>query len=167
MTRRRFDHFLGGIGVLRHPCDLDLLLFFHRHPRAILTSERLAAYVGSDLNQLARSLDLLTNAGLVERSQNPTHAARFTCCRHLRRAGWSVLEIASTREGRQKLIQSMKQAGDHESADDPSRQAENIRTRAATLQTGRSEVTMADMDLVNLVSPGSMRSWAAGFPGET
>ena len=77
MTRRRFQHLLESIGVLRHPCDLDLVLFFYRHPRALLTSDRLAAYIGYDLNQVARSLDLLTNAGLLERSQNPTHAARM------------------------------------------------------------------------------------------
>ena len=105
MTGRRFEHLLGSIGVLRHPCDLDLLLFFHRHPRAILTSERLAAYVGYDLNQLARSLDLLTEAGLLARSQNPTHAARLYVLK-TPETGWlaSVLDIASTREGRQKLL---------------------------------------------------------------
>lgn len=111
MKGRRFDHLLGSIGVLRHPCDLDLLVFFHRHPRAILTSERLAAYVGYDLNQLARSLDLLNTAGLLERSQNPTHAARLYVLK-TPETGWlsSVLEIASTREGRQKLLQTMREA---------------------------------------------------------
>ena len=118
MTGRRFQHLLDSIGALRHPCDLDLLLFFHRHPRAILTSERLSAYVGYDLNQLARSLDLLTNAGLVERSQNPTHAARLYVLK-TPETGWlrSVLDIASTREGRQNLIHSMKEAAEQEAAD--------------------------------------------------
>ena len=120
MTGRRFEHLLGSIGVLRHPCDLDLLVFFHRHPRSILTSERLAAYVGYDLNQLARSLDLLTDAGLLERSQNPTHAARLYVLQ-TPETGWlaSVLDIASTREGRKKLIQSMKEAAEHEAANPP------------------------------------------------
>src|SRR5690348_6851986 len=120
MTGRQFQHLLGRIGVLRHPCDLDLLLFFHRHPRAILTSERLAAYVGYDLNQLARSLDLLTNAGLVERSPNPTHAARLYVLK-TPETGWlpSVLDIASTREGREKLIRSMKTAADREATNLP------------------------------------------------
>ena len=117
MTGRRFEYFLGSIGVLRHPCDLDLLVFFHRHPRSILTSERLAAYVGYDLNQLARSLDLLAEAGLLERSQDPTHAARLYVLK-TPQTGWltSVLDIASTREGRQKLFQSMKEATEHEAA---------------------------------------------------
>jgi hypothetical protein len=119
MKGRRFEHLLGSIGVLRHPCDLDLLLFFHRHPRAILTSERLAAYVGYDLNQLARSLNVLTDAGLLARSQNPTHAARLYVLETSPR-GWlsSVLEIASTREGRQTLLQAMREADWPDAADE-------------------------------------------------
>jgi hypothetical protein len=122
MRRRRFEHLLGTIGVLRHPCDLDLLLFFHRHPRAILTSERLAAYVGYDLNQVGRSLDLLADAGLLERSQNPTHAARMYVLK-TPETGWlgSLLDIASTREGRRDLIEAMHEAGLAEGAErDPS-----------------------------------------------
>jgi hypothetical protein len=118
MTRRRFEHLLGSIGVLRDPCDLDLLLFFHRHPRSILTSDRLAAYVGYDLNQLARSLDLLTDAGLLARSQHHTHAARLYVLK-TPQTGWltSVIEIASTREGRQTLIQTMQEAAKHDASD--------------------------------------------------
>jgi hypothetical protein len=32
---------------LRDACDLDLLLFFSRHPRVVLSSEQLAAYVAT------------------------------------------------------------------------------------------------------------------------
>jgi hypothetical protein len=111
MKRRRFQHLLERIGTLRHPCDLDLLLFFHRHPRSLLTSERLAAYVGYDLNQIARSLDRLTEAGLLERSQNPTHAARMYLLK-TPETGWlgSLLTIASTREGRRNLLEAMREA---------------------------------------------------------
>jgi AraC-like DNA-binding protein len=116
MTGRRYQHLLSSIGVLRHPCDLDLLLFFHRHPRSILTSERLAAYVGYDLVQLARSLDVLTTSGLLERSQHPTHAARLYVLKKPL-AGWltSVLEIGSTREGREDLIRAIREARHPES----------------------------------------------------
>ena len=111
MKGRRFQHLLESIGTLRHSCDLDLLLFFHRHPRSLLTSERLAAYVGYDLNQIARSLDLLTEAGLLERSQNPTHAARMYLLK-TPETGWlgSLLAIASTREGRRDLLDAMQEA---------------------------------------------------------
>ena len=53
---------LDRLGCLRHPCDLDLLLFFSRHPRAFLVSERLAQYVGYDLPQVAQSLETLIAA---------------------------------------------------------------------------------------------------------
>src|SRR5512134_106935 len=55
---------------LRDACDLDLLLFFSRHPRVVLTSEQLAAYVGYELQQVARALDLLLGAGLLKRTLN-------------------------------------------------------------------------------------------------
>jgi hypothetical protein len=55
---------------LRDACDLDLLLFFSRHPRVVLSSEQLAAYVGYDLVEVARALDLLFGAGLLKRTLN-------------------------------------------------------------------------------------------------
>ena len=61
---------------IQHPCDLDLLVFFHRHPRVLLTSEHLAARVGYDLKQVARSLDLLIERGLLSRWLNPSRVPR-------------------------------------------------------------------------------------------
>ena len=55
---------------LRDTCDLDLLLFFSRHPRVVLSSEQLAAYVGYDLVEVARALDLLIGVGLLKRALN-------------------------------------------------------------------------------------------------
>ena len=55
---------------LRDACDLDLLLFFSRHPRVVLSSEQLAAYVGYDLVEVARALDVLLGAGLLKRTLN-------------------------------------------------------------------------------------------------
>ena len=37
---------LDRIGILRDRCDLDLLLFFVRHPRVLLSSEQIAALRG-------------------------------------------------------------------------------------------------------------------------
>src|SRR5262245_4985132 len=67
---------LGRAG-LKHPCDLDLLLFFHRHPASIMPSEHLAVFAGYDLAQVARSLDMLVGAGVLRRSVNPTHIGRL------------------------------------------------------------------------------------------
>ena len=132
MPRRRYEHLLNSVGVLRHPCDLDLVLFFYRHPHALLTSERLAAYVGYDLNQVGQSLDLLTEAGLLERSPNPTHAARMYVLK-APESGWlaSLLDIASTREGRRDVIDAMRDAGSEPSKNDRADDALAHRLRKA------------------------------------
>jgi DNA-binding MarR family transcriptional regulator len=93
------------IARIKTPCDLDLLLFFARHPRALMTSEQLASFVGYDLPQIAKSLDLLVQRKLLRRSQNPTHAARLYSFRtdfggprfH------ELLKAASTVEGRRQI----------------------------------------------------------------
>jgi hypothetical protein len=102
---------LDRIDALRHPCDLDLLMFFVKHPHTLLASEQLAAFMGYDIEQLAQSLDVLLEAGLVTRSQNPTQAARM----HVFAAGgtpggWlpALVTLASTRAGRLALIRVLK-----------------------------------------------------------
>lgn len=98
---------LDRVGILRSPCDLDLVLFFSRHPRVLITTEDLARFVGYDLQRLARSLDSLIGAGIVRRSQNDGHAARMYVLESAGPAGgWlsSLLSIASNREGRATII---------------------------------------------------------------
>src|SRR5438094_8019633 len=109
MTPERIVDLLDRIGCLRHPCDLDLLLFFSRHPRAYLLTERLAAYVGYELPQVAQSLETVITAGLLRRSPDSTHPARLyvltpgsTRCGGLS----SLLRIAATRRGRPGHIQA-------------------------------------------------------------
>jgi hypothetical protein len=97
---------------LRHPCDVDLLLFFDRHPRAFLISERLAEYVGYDRPQVEQSLETLITAGLLRRSPDSTDPARlYVLTRGSTRGGWlsSLLRIAATREGRLAVIQTIRQ----------------------------------------------------------
>ena len=112
MTPERIGALLDRIGCLRQPCDLDLLLFFHRHPEAFLISERLAQYVGYDLPQVAQSLETLITAGLLRQSPNSTHPARlYVLTRGSTRGGClsSLLQIATTREGRLAVIHALKQ----------------------------------------------------------
>src|SRR5256886_11384612 len=71
MAAKRIGDLLDRIECLRHPCDLDLLLFFSRHPRAYLITERLAEYVGYELPQVAQSLETVITAGLLRRSPDP------------------------------------------------------------------------------------------------
>ena len=93
---------LDRVGVLRHPCDLDLLVFFARHPRTLMTSEQLAAMAGYGLQQTAESLDRLLKAELLTRTQNPTHAARMYVFVARVNDAWlpPLLEFGSTRHGR-------------------------------------------------------------------
>lgn len=95
---------------LRHPCDLNLLLFFDRHPAALMTSEQLAAFVGYDVSQVGKSLDFLVDRQLLVRSQNPTHFARLY--RFKADHGGEVQEIlrvALTVTGRRQLRQILRQ----------------------------------------------------------
>lgn len=98
---------LDQLGVLRHRSDLDLLIFFARHPRALLTSDQLAAFLGYELTQIAASLDLLLDAKFLTRTQNRAHAARLYVFAPGETPGdWvpTLLKLASTREGRLMLL---------------------------------------------------------------
>ena len=108
MNREHVDRLLDQIDVLRHPCDLDLLLFFARHPRALLTSEQLAIWLGYESQRIADSLEILLAAGFLTRTLNPTHAARMYVFDINGTGEWlpPLLELTSTREG----LLSMKEA---------------------------------------------------------
>ena len=98
---------LDRMRTIRHACDLDLLLFFYRHPRTLLTGERLVSYLGHDREQVAKSLDGLIEAGLVTRSQNPSHTARLYTLEPDAFPGgllFSFLKIVATRPGRQEAL---------------------------------------------------------------
>ena len=104
---------LDRLHGVRHACDLDLLLFFQRHPRALLTGERLVTVLGYEREQVAKSLDGLIEAGLITRSQNPSHAARLYVLQLGGAQGGtlsSVLKIAATREGRRAVLQLLEPA---------------------------------------------------------
>ena len=105
---------LDRIGVLKHACDLDLLIFFARHPRSLLASESLASFLGYDLKEIADSLDVLLSARLLTREQTSAHAARLYVFAIDHTSGgansdWvpSLLALASTREGRLALRQAL------------------------------------------------------------
>ena len=68
---------LDRIPALRRPCDLDLLVFFAKHWRAILSSEQIAHLLGYPLKEIALSRDALVAAGVLTRAQDSTRAARM------------------------------------------------------------------------------------------
>ena len=110
MKRDEANRLLDRIGGLTHPCDLDLLLFFARHPRTLVTSEQLATWLGYELKQIAASLEVLLDNGILTRSQSPAHAARmYVLVTGGTSGGWlpALLPFASTRAGRLAMREAL------------------------------------------------------------
>ena len=111
---------LASIPAIRSSCELDLLLFLYRHPRALLTNEQLAAFVGYDMKRVASAIDEFISAGLLKRTQNRMHAARM----YLLVVGGpekqglhTLLELASTRQGRANILQILRPGRSHSALD--------------------------------------------------
>ena len=102
---------LARTPVVRGSCELDLLVFLHRHPRTLLTNERLAAFVGYEMKQVAKSIEAFIDAGVLERTQNAIHAARMYVL-VLNGPGdgglKALLKLASTRTGRRDILQILR-----------------------------------------------------------
>lgn len=94
--------------LIQGACELDLLVFLHRHPRTLLTNEQLAAFVGYDMKHVAKSIESFIDAGLLERTQNPMHAARMYVLVLTGPQGGGLTELleqASTHQGRRDILQ--------------------------------------------------------------
>ena len=103
---------LASAPFIRNACDLDLIIFLHRHPRALLTSEELAGFLGHNLKDIAKALDSFIEAGLLERmTQQALHAARMFVLLLDGPQGGGIrplLELGSTREGRAGILEALK-----------------------------------------------------------
>jgi hypothetical protein len=105
---------LARTPFIQNACDLDLILFLHRHPRMLLTSERLAELVGYNLKEIAKSLDSFIDAGVLERTQQSTHAARlFVLTVDGPHVGGvrTLLDLGSTRQGRRFILDALRERG--------------------------------------------------------
>lgn len=101
-------HLLARVPIIRGPCELDVLVFLHRHPRTLLTNEQLAGFVGYDMKQVARVIDAFIDAGLLERTHNRNHSARMYLLVLNGPQGdglTELLRLASTRQGRRDIFQ--------------------------------------------------------------
>jgi hypothetical protein len=88
---------------IRRLCDLDLVVFFARHPRTLLASEQLAGFIGFDLVQIADSLETLLRAGFLKRTAHLSHSARmyvFAPDGPGAAPLSSLVKLVSTRDGR-------------------------------------------------------------------
>ncbi|HEX5004982.1 MAG TPA: hypothetical protein VFV65_06685 [Gemmatimonadales bacterium] len=111
-TQDQVQRLLARTPVIRGPCELDLLVFLHRHPRTLLTNEQLAAFVGYDMKQVAGAIEAFVAAGLLARTQtsNPLHAARMYLLVLESPQGKGVralLEPASSRQGRRSILHAL------------------------------------------------------------
>lgn len=97
--------------MLTRPCDLDLAVFFARHPRSLLSSDSLSAFLGYQIADIAQSLDVLIAAGILRRKQTSAHAARLYELTIEHSTGDEFLDrlmaLASTRHGRLALLQEL------------------------------------------------------------
>ncbi len=104
---------LTRLPALQRPCDLDVLVFFARHWRSLLSSEQLARLLGYPLKEIARSRDALVAAGLLTRIQDPTRGERMYVFEgeHVKGSPVSdIVKVASTPGGRLLLRRALKAA---------------------------------------------------------
>ena len=107
MTRHDIQELLSSAGSVRNACDLDLLIFLWRHPRSILTTDRLARLTGSTAAQIGSALDFFLERGLLERDLHPSHSARLFVLRLEGANGEAtrrLLRLASSAEGRREVL---------------------------------------------------------------
>ncbi len=106
---------LDRVRDIRDACDLDLLLFFRRHPRALLTPDDLATRLGYGHERISKALDGLIATGLLKQYRTPSHAA----CLYVLEPGGPpdesfspLLDFASSREGRLEMLRLLASALD-------------------------------------------------------
>lgn len=118
LDSRDLRSLLDGIPAVRSACGLDLLLFFYRHPRSLLTSEQLVDMVGHGRDRVVESLEALIEAGLLTRSPNANHAARLYVLQLADGGGrlMRLLKIGVTREGRSELLRLLAPASNGDPA---------------------------------------------------
>lgn len=114
MNSRRIDNLLKQATMLQNGCDVDLLLFFRRHPHVLLTGDQLTRYLGYDIHQVGNSLERMIAGGFIRKSQHAAHPARM-----YRLSNGSgdddgaldaLLELASTPDGRRAVIKALRGA---------------------------------------------------------
>ena len=96
---------------IREACEFDLLLFFARHPRVVLSSEQLATYVGHEVRHVARALEVMLGASVLSQGPSPGAAGRMYVLAVDRVAEWlePVRRLCATPDGRHALRRLLKE----------------------------------------------------------
>lgn len=100
-------------GAVRSACDLDLLRFFTRHSSAMLTTDQIANFVGYSRSEIDEALEHLLSGGLVTRLRGRAadvdlYVMEVSAGGSSSASLSSLLELASTRDGRLTVIDALK-----------------------------------------------------------
>jgi DNA-binding MarR family transcriptional regulator len=101
------------LNLLGCPCDLDVLIYFLRHPSVLLTLDDLAAHVGYDVHDVGASIAVLVARGLLEYSKHGAERRQSEATLYgftLRK--WDairgpLLYVASSADGRRSLRRAL------------------------------------------------------------
>jgi hypothetical protein len=110
---------LALVDALTRQCDLDVLLFFSRHPRALLTLDDLVSRVGYSHEEVRAALHVLQGAGLMAWSKNAFEDLEASRLYQLTPGTWedllpAFLWAAKTPEGRRALRLALRRSAGHE-----------------------------------------------------
>jgi hypothetical protein len=133
---------LSRIPALQRPCDLDLLVFFARHWRALLSTEQLARLLGYPLKEIARSRDALVAAGFLTRAQDKSRPERMYVFEPEGMADSpleAIVSFASTPDGRLSLRRALMPVAESGRDDAPTQR----RDRRAAPRRARPDAEMA------------------------
>jgi hypothetical protein len=101
------------LNLLGRPCDLDVLIFFLRHPDVLLTIDDLAARIGYNVHDVGGSIEVLIATGLLESSKERAESRQSRAVRYrfmLRK--WHAIRgplswLASSADGRRSLRRAL------------------------------------------------------------
>jgi len=134
---------LDRIDILENPCDLDLLIFFARHPLTLLAGQQLAVLLGYEFAQIGASLDRLRRGGLLITSENQTYIAqKYVFAAGDQNAEWlpDLLQLNSTREGRLVMIRALKQRSAGETGSPAKRAKRDAAPRPVSNKRGKGRI---------------------------
>jgi hypothetical protein len=101
------------LNLLGCPCDLDVLIFFLRHPNVLLTLDDLALRVGYNVHDVGASIEVLIATDLLECSKERAESRQSEAvrCRFMLRK-WDAIRgplswLASSAEGRRSLRRAL------------------------------------------------------------
>ena len=100
------------LNLLSRPCDLDVLIFFFRHPSALLSLDDVASRVGYNVHDVAASIEGLIAAGWLRCSEEGAKSRSEARLYGFMSGTWDailgrLLWLASSPDGRRSLRRAL------------------------------------------------------------